>query len=134
MHNHLHTLQTIGDDTVSVIDTATNTVTATIPVGHEPFGVAVHPDGSTVYVTNSGDGTISVIDTATNTVITTITVGGDILYGIAATPDGSTLYVANAYGSIAVIDTATNKVIDTILGEYPYLWVLQFIQTVQLFM
>jgi YVTN family beta-propeller protein len=30
-----------GDNTVSVIDTATNTVTATIPVGNSPFGVAV---------------------------------------------------------------------------------------------
>jgi YVTN family beta-propeller protein len=39
---------------VSVIDTATNTVTATIPVvgGSAHFGVAVTPDGSKVYVTN----------------------------------------------------------------------------------
>jgi YVTN family beta-propeller protein len=37
---------------VSVIDTATNTETATIPVGNNPFGVAVTPDGSKVYVTN----------------------------------------------------------------------------------
>ena len=36
----------------SVIDTTTNTVTATIPVGSLPFGVAVSPDGSTVYVAN----------------------------------------------------------------------------------
>ncbi|MFF3684429.1 YncE family protein, partial [Streptomyces sp. NPDC002187] len=31
------------DGTVSVIDTATNTVTTTIPVGSGPFGVAVTP-------------------------------------------------------------------------------------------
>ena len=30
-------------DTVSVIDTATNTVTATVPVGNRPLGVAVAP-------------------------------------------------------------------------------------------
>ena len=30
-----------GDNTVSVIDTATNTVTATIPVGNGAWGVAV---------------------------------------------------------------------------------------------
>src|SRR5215470_12939312 len=40
-------------NTVSVIDTATDTVSATIPVGLIPFGVAVSPDGSKVYVTNS---------------------------------------------------------------------------------
>ena len=31
------------DNTVSVIDAATNTVVATIPVGNSPVGVAVHP-------------------------------------------------------------------------------------------
>jgi YVTN family beta-propeller protein len=38
----------MGDNTVSVIAAATNTVTATIPVGAAPAGVAVSPDGSTV--------------------------------------------------------------------------------------
>jgi YVTN family beta-propeller protein len=33
----------MGDDTVSVIDIATNTVTATVSVGAAPAGVAVHP-------------------------------------------------------------------------------------------
>jgi YVTN family beta-propeller protein len=39
-------------NTVVVIDAATNTVIATIPVGPHPFGVAVTPDGSQVYVAN----------------------------------------------------------------------------------
>ena len=59
-------------DTVSVIDTATNTVTATIAVGDTPRGVAVSPDGTRAYVTNADGDTVSVIDTATNTVIATI--------------------------------------------------------------
>src|SRR5262249_6914367 len=51
--------------TVSVIDTATNTVVGSpIPVGLFPFGVAVTPDGSKVYVTNLVSNTVSVIDTA----------------------------------------------------------------------
>ena len=56
-------------NTVSVIDTTSNTVTAVIPVGSFPFGVAVSPDGSTVYVT---DDKVSVIATASNTVTATI--------------------------------------------------------------
>ena len=64
-----------GANTVSVINTATNTVTATITVGTYPYGVSVSPDGSKVYVANNGDGTVSVINTATNTVTATITVG-----------------------------------------------------------
>lgn len=50
--------------TVSVIDAATNKVTATVPVGNYPMGVAVSPDGTEAYVTNSWSSTVSVIDTA----------------------------------------------------------------------
>ena len=39
-------------DTVSVIDAATRTVTATIPVGNGPYGVAADPAAGTVYVAN----------------------------------------------------------------------------------
>jgi YVTN family beta-propeller protein len=65
---------------VSVINTKTNKVIATVPVGKEPNGVAVTPNGTKVYVVNSGDNyntpsTVSVIDTATNKVITNVTVG-----------------------------------------------------------
>jgi len=56
--------------TVSVIDTATNTVVATIPVGFGPAGVAVTPNGSRVYLTHvGGPNFVSVIDTVTNTVV-----------------------------------------------------------------
>jgi YVTN family beta-propeller protein len=34
-----------GSANVSVIDTATNKVVATVPVGNNPFAVAVTPDG-----------------------------------------------------------------------------------------
>jgi YVTN family beta-propeller protein len=73
---------------VSVIDTATNTVVATITienlpqcspsfsVGCEPAGVAITPDGAFAYVANQGGFTVSVIDTATHTVVKTIEVGG----------------------------------------------------------
>ena len=35
-----------SDNTVSVIDTGTNTVIATVPVGLNPSGIAVTPNGS----------------------------------------------------------------------------------------
>ncbi len=59
------------DHTVSVIDTATNTVIATIPVGLFPVGIAITSDGARAYVTDQGR-TISVINTATDSVIATI--------------------------------------------------------------
>ncbi len=121
----------LGPYTVSVIDTATDTVIATIlPVGLDPTGVAVSPDGSKVYVTNnvstvSPFGTVSVIDAATNTVSATISVGF-LPEGVAVSPDGSKVYVANnssfnpGTGTVSVIDTATNTVSATIpVGNQP---------------
>jgi YVTN family beta-propeller protein len=95
-----------------VIDTATNTVTRSpIPVGNEPFGVAVTPDGRKVYVANITDGTVSVISTATNTVTGSPIPVGTTPYGVAVTPDGSKVYVANrGDGTVSVIRTATNTV------------------------
>ncbi|MFA5452116.1 MAG: hypothetical protein WC248_00880, partial [Candidatus Methanomethylophilaceae archaeon] len=49
-----------GAGTVSVIDTSSNTVSATVTVGANPFGAAVNPAGTKVYVTNYGAGTVSV--------------------------------------------------------------------------
>ena len=53
-------------DTVSVIDTATNTVTTTMNVGSGPYGVASNLAGTKVYVANSRSNNVSVIDIATN--------------------------------------------------------------------
>jgi YVTN family beta-propeller protein len=110
-----------GDNTVSVIDTATNTVVGSpIPVGSEPIGVAVTSDGSKVYVTTGG--TVSVIDTRTNTVTATIPVGAE---AVAVSSDGSKVYVTGGsapFSTVSVIDTATNSVTATIPVpiEIPY--------------
>jgi YVTN family beta-propeller protein len=48
-------------DSVSVINLATNTVSATIGVGSLPYGVAVNPAGTFAYVTNSNSNSVSVI-------------------------------------------------------------------------
>ena len=111
-----------GANTVSVIATASNMVTAVIPVGIAPLGVAVTPDGITVYVTNSfQDNTVSVIATASNTVTAVIPVG-ITPFGVAVTPDGSTVYVGNVTANtVSVIDTTSNTVTATIpVGADPW--------------
>jgi YVTN family beta-propeller protein len=40
----------VTGDTVSVIDTATNAVATTVAAGSDPYGVAVNPAGTFVYV------------------------------------------------------------------------------------
>jgi len=60
--------------TVSVIDVPSRRVVARVPVGAEPDGVAVSPDGSRIYVANFAGNSVSVIDAATRSVIATIPV------------------------------------------------------------
>ena len=84
---------------VSVIDTATNTVVATIPVGVGPNGAAITPDGTRAYVTNHDSDTVSVIDTATNTVVATIPVGVSPS-GVAITPSSPTTLTSSLNPSI----------------------------------
>ncbi len=49
-----------------MIASANNTVVSTVPVGLNPRGVAVTPDGALVYVTNAADNDVSVIASATS--------------------------------------------------------------------
>jgi YVTN family beta-propeller protein len=96
-----------GSNSVDVIDTATNSVVATIPVGAGPYGIAVTPDGKHAYVADNGSNTVEVIDTTSNTVTATVAVGKQP-YGLAITPDGRTTYVSNQGAStVTPIDTAT---------------------------
>ena len=100
--------------TVSVIDLSTNSISATITVGNNPFSVAISPDGTTGYVMNNADNTISIFNTLTNTVTKTLTVGVNPLFCVFS-PDGTKAYVSNYSGkSISVINTSTNTVSTTI--------------------
>lgn len=93
---------------VSVIDTATNAVVATIRVGSGPYGIAVTPDGKYAYVADNGSNNVDVISTATNAVIATIPVGAHP-YGLAITPNGKAAYVSNqGANTVTPIDTASN--------------------------
>ncbi|MDQ1253377.1 MAG: hypothetical protein QG646_2544 [Euryarchaeota archaeon] len=102
------------ENTVFLIDTATNAVAGIVKVGSNPVGVAVSPDGTKAYVANYYGKTVSVIDTATNTVTANVNVGNSP-NGIAVNPDGTKVYVTNFNSaSVSVIDTTTNTVIDTV--------------------
>jgi YVTN family beta-propeller protein/autotransporter-associated beta strand protein len=100
-----------GDRTVSVIDMHAERVLATVPVGAEPWGVAVTPDGRRAYVTNASSNSVSVLDVARRSVVTTIAVP-HAPQGIAVAPDGRHVYVAATDADVlCVIDVETNTVV-----------------------
>ena len=108
-----------GSNDVTVFDTATDTVVATIPVGLNPIRLAVTPDGRKVYVACIAADRVFVIDTASNTVTTQIAVQ-DGPAEVLASPDGTRIYVPNSGEgggvgqSVSVIDVATDTVITNI--------------------
>ena len=85
---------TVNGKSVSVIDTGTNTVSASIPV-NGAAGVAVSPDGNIAYVASLSAG-LAVIDTATNTIKTTVGGLSNALV-VAVRPDGKHVYVGSEH-------------------------------------
>jgi len=85
---------------LSVIATATNTVTATIAQPSQG-PVAVSPDGSYIYIANESG--LTLIDSATNGIVTTIPVnnsGGEF----AVSADGTRSYLRNiSNGTVSVV-------------------------------
>ena len=96
---------------VTVIDTDSNAVIATIGVGLYPRQASFDSTNHRIYVTGQGSDSVFVIDTDTNTVSDTISVG-DAPYGVAFDLVHDRMYVSNAdAGTVSVISTATNHVI-----------------------
>ena len=98
-----------ANDGVAVIETATNTVVATVALTDDANTVAITPDGAFAYV--GGQDRLSVIATSTNTVVLSSISVGDAR-GVAITPDGAFAYVAENRERVRRIATATNTVVD----------------------
>jgi YVTN family beta-propeller protein len=114
-----------GSDSVSVISTATGTVTNTIS-SVPANGIAVSPDGSFAFAV--GDNTLTPINTATDVAEMPITVGSDDdTFGVALSPDGQTAYTVDfaTTGSVSVVsgvETASPTVTKVTTGVpgYPF--------------
>lgn len=96
-----------------------NRLIAQIPVGTEPNGTALAPDGKHLYVANTVSGTVTSfrINRGNGPIqhFTRHIQVGTEPYGLALTPNGKRLYVSNARSNtVSVIDTGSNAVIRTI--------------------
>jgi YVTN family beta-propeller protein len=77
-----------------------------------PYGMAIDPYGSYVYVTNNISNTVSIISCYTNELTDTIDVENDGLgegpLGVALSPDSSYIYVANNLSNTVSVISASN--------------------------
>ena len=113
-----HLCSNRASNEVLVIDSATNKVIKTIPVGEYPRYLEYNPGNKAIYVTNDNSDDVSVINSFTNTVIKTIPVGNGPL-DLEYNPDNGYIYVTNG-GSDDVSVISGSVVIKTIpVGEYP---------------
>lgn len=86
-----------GGNQLAVIDTADTSISQTVTVGNGAWGIAISPDSSTAYITNSTDGSVSEVSLeGTPSVVKTITFPdggcGDPEF-IAMQPNGNKLWV-----------------------------------------
>ena len=109
--------QGCGRGTIVPLDLSTGTAGAPVAVGLEPHGMAVTPDGSTLWVTVGGGtltapSTLTPVDVASDTAGTSIQLGvGKYLAGVAITPDGGTAFVASQYDDTVIpVDLASRTV------------------------
>ncbi|KQX30038.1 plastocyanin/azurin family copper-binding protein [Variovorax sp. Root434] len=108
------------DSTVSVIDTGTERVVATVPVAAGPDGIVIGPDRRSVFVSGSGASAVSEIDAATDRVARSIDVGKGP-QGLAMTADGKWLLVAvNGDDRVAFVDTSAHGVSATVPVPKPH--------------
>lgn len=90
---------------VTEVDAHSMTVRRTFSVGGRPHGLAISPDGATLYVADNSNGRVVALSTSSGAVTGSVGLAG--AFGIAISPDGSTLYVTTDGSREAVIATST---------------------------
>jgi hypothetical protein len=91
-----------ADNEVAILNLTTHKFLKAIPVGSEPQGIDITPDGKTLYVADSGGQAISKVTLATRKVKTITTPPGtlsDTPYSIAVMSNGTALYTTTFAGS-----------------------------------
>jgi YVTN family beta-propeller protein len=110
----------IGSNSVSFIDTATNAVKHVTYVGRSPHEAFFTPDGKEVWVTVRGEDYISVIDPISFKETTRITTPNGPGMQIFS-PDGKYGYICSSFNpETDVVSVAEHKIIATVKQESPF--------------
>ena len=111
-----------GDKTISIIETESQTVIATLPGAADMTGVNTDNGSATAFVISRGENKAIVIDLAALAVVGEIALPGTPETGVV-TPDGTKLYVAlSTANKVAVIDVAARRLARMIdgVGQGPW--------------
>jgi YVTN family beta-propeller protein len=93
----------LGNDTVEVVDAASNTHLTSLPGFREPQGIAVATDFGAIAVANGDTGTLQLLDAETFATRWTVDVGGDadnVRYDAAAKRGKRHAYVGSDVGTV----------------------------------
>lgn len=104
-------------NTVSVIDTSTDTVVTTIPVAATLEEIRVSPDNSVVAVASNTGSNVHFISTTSLTEIGTPATISEKPYSLQFTPNSATLYVgtdSTGIGLVSIVDVASQTETGTI--------------------
>ena len=99
---------------VGVVNTQSNNLVATIPVGNNPVALAVTPDKSKLYVANKGSNSISGFNTVDRS-LRTVTGSFNAPLWVIARSDSQRLYVLNGNGVVSTIDTTSTAGPDNVI-------------------
>ncbi len=110
----------IGSNSVSFIDTATNTVRHTTYVGRSPHEAFFTPDGREVWVSVRGEDYVAILDAATGKETGRITVPNGPGMTIFS-PDGRYGYVCSSFSPETVaIEVESRQIVGRIKQESPF--------------
>ena len=110
----------IGSNSVTFIDTATNTVKHTTYVGRSPHEAFFTPDGSAVWVTVRGEDYVSVLDPTTFAEVARVKTPGGPGMTIFS-PDGKYGYVCSSFNPTTVVfDVKSLKQVGEVQQPSPF--------------
>ena len=110
----------IGSNSVTFIDTATNQVKHTAYVGRSPHEAMFTPDGKEVWVTVRGEDYVQVLDGKTYAPVSRITVPNGPGMTIFS-PDGKYGYVVSSFmPEMVVIETASHRIVARVKQASPF--------------
>ena len=137
--------RTAGRSAANDLSASANYVTARIPVGHNPRGMVLSPDGKRLYVANRMDDTISVINTGSDKVVSTFGLGGpksttalrrgdklfnDARFSFQGQFSCASCHLDTTFDGLQWdlepdgfgVDVVDNRSIESLMGTQPYKW------------